>query len=142
MSTKHSRRSALKKIVGSSASLMVSSSLLSPVSSPAAHLNSPLLKGNINHSVCQWTYGFMPVEELCKVVKEIGFSAIDLVGPKDWPTLQKYGIYSSMCQVAGPINLTEGFNRTENHQMLIKEYLDIIHLMVKAGYGYFADNDQ
>jgi hydroxypyruvate isomerase len=55
------------------------------------------LKGNINHSVCQWTYNFLPLDELCQVVKKIGFNAIDLIAPKDWPTLQKYGIYSSMC---------------------------------------------
>lgn len=23
------------------------------------------LKGNINHSVCQWTFGKMPLDELC-----------------------------------------------------------------------------
>lgn len=92
------------------------------------------LKGNINHSVCQWTYGFMPLEDLCKTVKEIGFSAIDLIGPKDWPMLQKYGIYSSMCYTAGENSLTKGFNDPTQHDRLIKDHLNIIPLIKKAGY--------
>lgn len=92
------------------------------------------LKGNINHSVCQWTYSFMPLEDLCKTVKEIGFSAIDLIGPKDWPMLQKYGIFSSMCYTAGENSLTKGFNDPSQHDRLIKDHLEIIPLMRKAGY--------
>ena len=92
------------------------------------------MKNNINHSVCQWRYNFISFEELCKVVKDIGFSAIDLVGPKDWPMLQKYGIYSSMCYHGGRTSLTEGFNNKQNHDQLVKDYSDVIPLMVQAGY--------
>ena len=92
------------------------------------------LKGNINHSVCQWCYGFMPLEKLCQAVKEIGFSAIDLIGPKDWPMLQKYGIYSSMCYIDGQASLTNGFNDTKYHEGLVKSYLEVFPMMVKAGY--------
>src|ERR1044072_4632110 len=80
------------------------------------------LKGNINHSVCQWTYNFIPLEELCNVVKDIGFGAIDLIAPKDWPTLQKHGIYSSMCYHGGKVSLTEGFSDKKFHEQLIKDY--------------------
>ena len=41
------------------------------------------LKGTINHSVCRWCYGDIPLDDLCLAVKRIGFSAIDLVGPAD-----------------------------------------------------------
>jgi len=92
------------------------------------------LKGNINHSVCQWTYNFLPLEELCKVVKKIGFSAIDLIAPKDWPVLQKHGIHCSMCYHGGKVSLTEGFNDRKYHEQLIKDYTEVIPLMVKAGY--------
>jgi len=76
----------------------------------------------------------MPLDELCKAVKEIGFSAIDLVGPKDWYTLQQHGIYSSMCYIAGNVSLTNGFNNKMYHEQLIKDYLEVIPLMAKAGY--------
>jgi len=88
-------------------------------------------KGNINHSVCAWCYNFISIEELCKVVKKIGFSAIDLVGPKDWPTLQKYGIFSSMCNGA-ELGIPDGWNRKENHEKLIKNYTEHIDLVSKA----------
>lgn len=91
------------------------------------------LNNNIKHSVCRWTYSFLPVDELCKTVKDIGFSAIDLVGPKDWDTLKKYGVYSSMCNGA-EINLVDGWNRKEFHAALIKNYTEHIDLVAKAGY--------
>ncbi len=77
------------------------------------------LKGAINHSVCQWTYNFLSLEELCKVVKDIGFNAIDLIAPKDGPTFQKYGIYCSMCYHGGKVSLTEGFNDKQDHDSLV-----------------------
>ncbi len=91
-------------------------------------------KGNINHSVCQWTYNFLSIEELCKVVKKIGFNAIDLVKPNDWPTLQKYGIFSSMCYTSGENSLTKGWNDPAYHDQLVKDFTDVIPLVAKAGY--------
>ncbi|MFT3682585.1 MAG: TIM barrel protein [Ferruginibacter sp.] len=92
------------------------------------------LNSNVNHSVARWTYDFLSLEELCKVVKEIGFSAIDLLAPKDWPTVQKHGIHCSMCYTAGEVSLTKGFNNKLYHEQLIKDYLEVIPMMVKAGY--------
>lgn len=99
----------------------------------STHLNAAQLNNNIKHSVCRWTYGFMPLEELCTTVKNIGFSAIDLVGPSDWPTLKKHGIYSSMCNGA-EISLTEGWNDPQYHSRLIDSYRKHIDLVADAGY--------
>jgi len=124
------RREALKHLALGSIALSGAGSL-----SLAGFMNEDYkFKGNINHSVCQWTYNFLSLDELCQVVKKIGFSAIDLIAPKDWPTLQKYGIYSSMCYIGGKVSLTEGFNDKKYHESLIKDYQDVIPLMVKAGY--------
>jgi len=136
MSEKSSRRTAIKNFVAGSAALVAAPQLLSsfsPASQPE-NKNTLEFKGNINHSVCQWTYDFISVEELCKLVKEIGFNAIDLMSPKDWPTLQKYGIYSSMCYHGGKVSLTDGFNTKTFHDQLVKDYLDVFPQMKKAGY--------
>lgn len=125
-----SRRKVLKRLVVGG-SVVTGASAISWAEKKWYH---SALKGNINHSVCQWTYNFLPLEDLCKAVKNIGFGAIDLIAPKDWPMLQKYGLYSSMCYISGKVSLTEGFNRKEFHDYLVKEYLDVIPLMVKAGY--------
>lgn len=127
------RRTAIKNMMAGSAAVIASGSMLSSFKNFPQNKKSDL-KGNINHSVCQWTYSFLSVEELCKVVKEIGFNAIDLIAPKDWPTLQKYGIYSSMCYHGGNVSLTNGFNNKSYHDQLVKDYLDVIPLMVTAGY--------
>ena len=91
------------------------------------------LKGNINHSVCRWTYGFLSLQELCTTVKDIGFSAIDLVGPSEWSILKENGIDSSMCNGA-EIGLERGWNHTEFHEQLIRNYTEHIDLVAKAGY--------
>ncbi len=92
------------------------------------------LKGNINHSIASWTFNFMPLEELCTVVKKIGFSNIDLVAPKDFPVLQQNGINCSMCYTAGKISLTEGWNNPKNHEWLIKDFTEAIPIIAAAGY--------
>jgi hydroxypyruvate isomerase len=91
------------------------------------------LKGNINHSVCRWTYNFLTLEELCVVAKKIGLKAIDLIGPKEWNVLKNHGLDSSMCNGA-EISLTEGWNDKQYHSTLIKNYTDHINLVADAGY--------
>jgi hydroxypyruvate isomerase len=132
MLKKTSRRDALKNFLLTGSVVMAAPA--STLAACDAEETSKKLKGNINHSVCYWTYNFLSVEELCKEVKKIGFSAIDLVGPKDWPTLQKYGIYSSMCYTTGETSLTNGWNNPTYHEQLIKNYIETIPMAAKAGY--------
>lgn len=131
MEKKSSRRKIIKQLAAGTLAL----SAAGPLASLAApgEKKSNTLKGNINHSVCWWTYNYISLDELCHAVKRIGFSAIDLVGPKDWPTLQKNGIFSSMCNGA-EISLTKGWNDKQYHSTLIKNYTDHIDLVAKAGY--------
>jgi len=133
---KTNRREALKKMATGTVALGATSLLSATGIAGSENENDKPLKfkGNINHSVCQWTYGFLPIEELCQVVKNIGFGAIDLVGPKDWPVLQKYGLYSSMNYHGGKGSLTDGFNDKKFHEQLVRDYLEVIPMMVKAGY--------
>lgn len=94
---------------------------------------SASLKNNIRHSVCSWTYNFLSLTELCQSVKKLGFAAIDLVGPKDWPLLKQFGMDSSMCNGA-EIGLTKGWNDLSLHSTLIKNYTEHINLVADAGY--------
>jgi hydroxypyruvate isomerase len=126
------RRKLLKQLAASSVAAVSLPSLAATCSSSSSKTEMPL-KNNINHSVCHWTYNFLSLDELCATVKKIGFSAIDLVGPKDWPTLKKHGVYSSMCNGA-EINLVDGWNHKEFHSTLIQNYTEHIELVAKAGY--------
>lgn len=131
MSYNQSRRLALKNLVAGTATLggagLLSSFTFNEEKKPYK------LKGKINHSVCRWCYNSIPLEEFCAACKKLGMKAMDLVGPKDWPMLKKYGLYSSMCNGA-EINLVDGWNNKQFHSTLIKNYSEMIPLVAKSGY--------
>ncbi|MDO6561301.1 hydroxypyruvate isomerase family protein [Paraglaciecola chathamensis] len=136
----NSRRNMLKGMALSSAALaattVVSGCASSANNQAPANASKdavPKFKGNINHSVARWTYGDLSIEELCQVVKSLGFSAIDLIGPEGWPILKRYGIDSSMCNGA-ELNLVDGFIHPEFHDELEQRYLKHIDLVAEAGY--------
>ena len=137
---KSNRRDALKKMAAGSVVVVTSPFLGSfaekETVSKKMSKRTPMerLKGNINHSVCQWTYNHIPLEELCVEVKKIGLGAIDLIAPKDWPTLKKHGLYCSMCYIAGKVSLTDGWASKDFHAQLLKDYNEAIPLVAAAGY--------
>ena len=94
MSEDQSRRRAIKQLMMGSVAVSALSSF-TPFENNATP--SAALKGNINHAVCRWCYNSIPLPDLCQAAKDMGIKGIDLVGPKDWPTLKEYGLYSSMC---------------------------------------------
>lgn len=131
-SSSNPRRRAIKNMVVGSLAMGTTAGAFAR-SSSSKETEAYTMKGNINHSVCRWCYGGIPLEALCAGAKKMGIVAIDLVGPKDWPVLQKHGLYSSMCNGA-EINLEDGWNHPEFHSTLIKNYAEMIPLVAKAGY--------
>jgi hydroxypyruvate isomerase len=131
MKTENSRRTALKNIVVGTIALGASSAL--PGFSADEVPSSAPLKGNINHAVCRWCFPDLDLDALCQEAKKIGITGIDLVGPKEWPTLKKYGLTSTMCNGA-EINLVDGWNDPKFHETLIKNYTEMIPKVAAAGY--------
>ncbi len=131
MALKETRRKAIRNILTGTAALTGTGILSSFQPDEGRYMKE--LKGNINHSVCRWCFNSMSVEELCLAAKKIGLKGIDLVGPKDWPVLQKYDLQSTMCNGA-EISLVEGWNDKKFHATLIKNYTEMIPLVAKAGY--------
>jgi hydroxypyruvate isomerase len=125
------RRNLLKNLLLSGTAVAASPAI--SMASCSSTSKDSKLKGNINHSVCRWTYNFLSLDELCQTVKQLNFSAIDLVGPKEWNILKKHGVDSSMCNGA-EISLTEGWNDKQYHPTLIKNYREHIDLVAAAGY--------
>ncbi|MCX7047627.1 MAG: sugar phosphate isomerase/epimerase [Candidatus Sumerlaeota bacterium] len=99
---------------------------------PAASSEPLKLKGNIKQGVSLWSAG-MPLEELCKQCNRLGLKGVDLVGVKDYPTLKKYNLVSSMSNSYG-LNIPKGFNRTENHETCITAIKKNIDDCVANGY--------
>ena len=126
------RREAIQKTAaGASAAAFLPLSLRTNSSEKVISSNE--LKGNINHSVCEWCYPNLNLEELCQVANELGLVGIDLIGPKGWSTLKKNNLISTMCNGA-EISLTKGFNHKKYHNRLVDNYLEHIDLVAEAGY--------
>jgi hydroxypyruvate isomerase len=122
----------LKNVLAGTAAVGVAGALKATAAAPAM-MPTPALKNNIKQSVCRWCYQNLTLDELCVAAKEMGLKGIDLVGPKDWPTLKKHGLDSPMCNGA-EINLTDGFNDPRFHAQLQKQYAEMIPLVGQAGY--------
>jgi hydroxypyruvate isomerase len=133
MSINQNRRSAIRNIVAGTAAITASGMLTSFKKEEIKEKLSDKLKGNINHSVSPWCYSELTLDQLCGVCTDIGITGVDLCGPKDWPTLQKHGLYSSMCNGA-EINLTDAFGDKQFHATLQKNYTEMIPLVEKNGY--------
>ncbi|MBI2284015.1 MAG: TIM barrel protein [Bacteroidetes bacterium] len=125
------RRKAIKNILAGSAALAAGAAAVPAFA--AGEKKTAMLKGNIQHSVCRWCFGNISLDELCVAANRIGLKGIDLVGPKDWATLKKYNLASTMCNGA-EIGLTKGWNDRQYHATLIKSYTEHIDLVADAGF--------
>lgn len=118
-----SRRSAIRKVATGAAAVAVAAKFSPAVA--AEQVASIKLKGRINHSACRWCYGKIPLDDLCKAGKDMGLVALDLIDPKDFPTLKKHGLTVSMVNfpsIDGLGGINKAFNRIEHHDKLMQAY--------------------
>ena len=47
-------------------------------------------KGRLKQSVSRWCFAKIPMEDFCREVVRLGLVGIDLLGPADWPVVQKF----------------------------------------------------
>jgi len=90
------------------------------------------LKGNIRHSVSKWCFGDIPLDEFCKICKNMGIESIELLDPKDWPIVKSNGLTVAMAQGAG-LGIDRGFNNPRLHDELVKSYEEVIPMVAAAG---------
>ena len=133
MSHSLNRRRLMRAAMASALGVASMSALGARAASANATAETTALKGNIRHSVARWTFNFLSLEELCLVVRRLGFSAIDLVGPAEWNILKQHGVDSSMCNGA-ELSLEDGWGDTRFHKPLIDSYRKHIDLVADAGY--------
>jgi hydroxypyruvate isomerase len=90
-------------------------------------------KGRLKQAVCGGVFGRgVPLEERCRIAAKLGVVGHDLVGPKDWATVKKYGLTVTMASGSGS-SIRDGFNRTENHDRIEKQTRELIDLAAKEG---------
>ena len=122
-----SRRESLQKI-----GLLASGAILLPQIGKSLSTLPVELKNNINHSACQWCYDKIPLEELAKAAREIGLKSIELLQADQWPVVIKNGLTCAM-GYANKLGLTKGFNDTNLHAQLLKDYSSVIPQAADAG---------
>lgn len=90
--------------------------------------------GRLKQSVCRWTYGAVPLPELCRRAKAAGLVAIDLLQPEEWPVARDAGLVCSMGYPTPRRDFIEtGFNDPANHALLLGELESAIPRAAKAG---------
>jgi len=121
------RKQALKTIAATAASAVALPQLAKGMDILPADL-----KNNINHSVCQWCYGSIPLEDFAKSAKEMGLKSIELLGPDQWATVLKHGLTVAMAQVTD-LGLNKGFNDPSLHEKFLKDFSTNLPKAADAG---------
>jgi len=87
--------------------------------------------GRINQSVSRWCYSKIQLDEFCVAVKKMGLKGIDLLGPKDFPTLKKHGL---VCTMTETHSLTKGINDKKNHDQCLDQIRTAIDAAAEYGF--------
>lgn len=87
--------------------------------------------GRINQAASKWCYNRVPFKKLCTDVKKMGLKGIDLLRPRDFPTVKEFGLVCTLTSTGG---LTEGMINPENHAKRIKIITEMIE--ANAEYGF------
>ena len=76
-------------------------------------------KGRLKQCVTNFPFDpKMPFEDRCREAARLGCVGFDLVGPKDWPTLKKYGLRPTMAPPGG-VTMQDGIIHKETHEKFL-----------------------
>jgi hydroxypyruvate isomerase len=123
-----SRRTALMTLASAAGAIAVPAR--------AAATPTPSIKqvsGRLKQSFCRWPYARTPLPEVCRHAKQIGFAAIDLLYPEEWPVARDADLTVSMGYASRREKfIATGFNDPANHALLLGELTSAIPLAADA----------
>jgi len=100
---------------------------------PPVVANPVVSTGRLKQSVCRWAYGSTPLPDFCRRIKEMGFSAIDLLFVEEWPIVRDAGLTVSMGYPSRRDKfIATGFNDPANHPLLLREMESALPLAAAA----------
>jgi hydroxypyruvate isomerase len=88
-------------------------------------------KGRLKQAVARWCFRNWSLEELARNAAALGIEGIDLIGPEEWPVVQKFGLTPSLAPGGGTI--ADGLNRKENHDKIERQLRENIERAAAAG---------
>jgi len=89
------------------------------------------VNGRINHSVCPWCFKPMELETLAAAAAAMGIKSVELVEPKDFPILKKYGL---VCAMTPSHMFVRGMNNPKYHDECIAKLKPAIEATSEAGF--------
>ncbi len=85
-------------------------------------------------SVCRWPFGGMPLDDFCRMVKGLGFGAVDLVDQGDWDAVRNHGLAISTANSSPRRDfIARGLNDPANHDLILGELGAVIPAAAAAG---------
>jgi len=89
-------------------------------------------KGRIKQSIAYWCFQeYWSVEQTCHIAKQLGCKSVELVEPKDWPILKKYGLVLAL---HGSHWFDKGMNNPKYHDMCIGKIRKSIDQCAQFGF--------
>ena len=90
--------------------------------------------GRLRQSVCRWTYRTVPLDDLCRRIKRMGFAGIDLLYDDEWQAARDAGLTVSMGYPSRRDKFIQtGFNNPDNHALLLNELEQALPAAGRAG---------
>jgi hydroxypyruvate isomerase len=88
--------------------------------------------GRIKQSIAYWcVQKCWSIEKTCQVARDLGCRSVELVEPRDWPTLKKYGL---VCAIANSHWFDKGMNNPQYHEMCLGKLRESIDACADAGF--------
>jgi hydroxypyruvate isomerase len=103
------------------------------LASTACPAEEPVIrKGRIKQSIVEWCFKkHWTIEQTCQQARRLGCTSVELVDPRDWPTLKKHDL---ICAIAGSHWFDKGMNNPNYHEMCIGKMRAAIDACAEAGY--------
>lgn len=121
-------RRDLWRTAGVGAALMTLSACV-----PGQERSGPVAtRGRIRQSIAYWCVEkYWSVEQTCRVVKDLGCHSVELVEPKDWPTLKKYGL---ICAIHSSHGFDQGMNNPKYQPACLAKLRESIDACAEYGF--------
>ena len=120
-----SRRSLIRNT-----SILAAGAVASPLlaGNAESELANVVKHGRINQSASRWCYNKLSLDELCEAGAKLGLKGIDLLTPKDFPTLKKYNLVCTMTSGGGDLN------DPKKHEQTIARIRSLIEANAEHGF--------
>jgi hydroxypyruvate isomerase len=97
----------------------------------APKVEAPRRESHLKQSIVRWCFQkYWDLEKMCSVAKDLGCQSIELLGPNEWPTLQKHGL---TCAIVGSHGFVKGFNDPANHDMCVAKIKESVDACATTG---------